>query len=192
VNSFGLEFTCKYIVQIGDTIESVAYTHQVHPNALKYMKNKMPVTSDPSLFVPGAMYFYAELGPCKSFENCVYQVKSNDTIESIAVKHQVYPNALKYMKNKMPVTSDPSLFVPGAMFFYAELGPCKSFENCVYHVKPGDTFQSIANKLNINPDYLYFINRHVITDINKLYGHMKLKYQRIKYTFKSQPQLCLK
>jgi len=138
------------------------------------------------------IYYLEQVNSFRLEFTCDYIVQNGDTIESIAYQHQVNPNSFRYMKNKMPVTSDPSLFVPGAMYFYAELGPCKSFENCVYQVKPGDTFQSIANKLNINPEYLYFINRHVITDINKLYGHMKLKYQRVKYTFKSQPQLCLK
>ena len=121
---------------------------------------------------------------------CEYIVRNGDTIEGIAYKHQMNPHSLRYIKNKMPVTSNPSMFVPGTLFFYAEMGPCKSFENCVYYVKPGDTFKSIASKLRINEKYLYHINRNTIADINKLYGYTKLKYQRVKFAYKSQPQLC--
>ncbi len=122
---------------------------------------------------------------------CYYVVENGDTIESIAYKHRMNPNLMRYTRNKVTITADPKMLVPGEMFFYMEIGPCKAFEKCVYQVKTGDTFNKIANKLNINEDFLYFTNRDIIADKNKLYGHMKLKYERVKYTMKPMSHLCL-
>ena len=128
----------EYIVQIGDTLYSIARNFNISVNDLiEY--NQLPTT----VLSPGQVLRIPKIGP----SNVVYTVKKGDTLYSIANSYGVSVDAIKNLNDLANNT-----LIIGQELYIPEGTIIGETNYVVYEVEPGDTLYSIAKKYNTTPD----------------------------------------
>ena len=128
----------EYIVELGDTLFSIANKFNVSVNDLiEY--NDLPTT----VLNVGQVLRIPVIGP----SNILYTVKKGDSLYSIANSYGTTVDAIKKLNN---LTSN-NLSI-GQEIYIPEGTIIEETNYVVYQVLPGDTLYSIARKYNTTPD----------------------------------------
>lgn len=151
-----------HLVQAGDTIESIAEVFEVEPDSVTgYAPNHVAGDGD---LVPGQMI----LVPGASFQGreriVTYDVRPGDTVESIAGRFGLEPNAI-LSANEM---DEPRLIYAGQELIIPPPN------GVVAKVQPGDSLTTLAEKWGVDPETIAEYPGNGITDPNALVAGQSL------------------
>lgn len=134
----------EYIVQLGDTLSSIASKFNVSVNDL-INYNELPTT----ILSVGQVLRIPNIGP----SNLLYTVKRGDTLYNLAISYGTTVDAIKQLNN---LTSN-NLSV-GQQIYIPEGTTIGETDYIVYQVSPGDTLYSISKKYNTSVDAIKSYN----------------------------------
>jgi LysM repeat protein len=133
----------SYIVQPGDTIESIANKFNVPVNRLKQLNNL-----DDSIILIGRELMIPIMSPIMQ-DTITYVVKAGDTLWSIA---RIYNTSVEQIRQMNNLVSD--LIMPGQQLVL----PVNVPDTIIYTVEAGDTLWSIARAFNVTTEQIINAN----------------------------------
>jgi len=131
-----------YQVRSGDSLWSIARNHNISPEEVKSWNNLKNNTIHPGNRL---LLKLADTG--EPLGNTYYQVRSGDSLWSIARNHNISPEEVKRWNNLKNNTIHPGNRL---LLKLADTG--EPLGNTYYQVRSGDSLWSIARNHNISPE----------------------------------------
>lgn len=146
-----------YVVSPGDTIESIAQTHNVTPQELyainSFLNPNEPLSVGQRIIVP--------VPKTRNFE--YYTIKKGDTLYNIASRYNISVRDLALLNG----LKENEYLYPGQVI----LVPTKGVEIII--TKSGETLGDVIRKLNTNLEQLILQNPNIILEKDQVITYKK-------------------